>query len=139
MIKLTTALLTLGVGIAIATTAIAQPGWWIGCNPEAPACRVLSWPDPAVDPWARGYGSGFGYAANSYAPAYSYGTGYGYPAYSYGYGTGYSSPVYGGYRYAAHHPVVRRHVYRTGVRVNRHHKISDQSIVTTVSLMNWSS
>jgi hypothetical protein len=135
---LTTALLTLGVGMAIATTAIAQPGWWQGCNPEADLCRLLSGgADPRLAP-RYGYG-GFGYAANSYAPAYSYGTGYGYPAYSYGYGTGYSSPVYGGYRYAAHHPVVRRHVYRTGVRVNRHHKISDQSIVTTVSLMNWSS
>jgi hypothetical protein len=28
MIRLTTALLTLGVSMAIATTAIAQPGWW---------------------------------------------------------------------------------------------------------------
>jgi hypothetical protein len=81
-------------------------------------------------------GTGFGYAPNAYAPPYEYA---GYPAYSYGYGTGYGAPVYGGYRYAAYHPVVRRHVYRTGVRVNRHHKISDQSIVTTVSLMNWSS
>jgi hypothetical protein len=42
MIRLTTALLTLGVGMAIATTAIAQPGWWVGCNPEADWCRLLS-------------------------------------------------------------------------------------------------
>jgi hypothetical protein len=51
MIKLTTALLTLGVGIAIATTAFAQPGWWVGCNPEATGCRVLSGgADPRLAP-----------------------------------------------------------------------------------------
>ena len=81
-------------------------------------------------------GTSFAYAPNAYAPPNDFA---GYPAYSYGYGTGYRSSVYGGYRYAAYHPVVRRHVYRTGVRVNRHHKISDQSIVTTVGLMNWPS
>jgi hypothetical protein len=42
MIRLTTALLTLGVGMAIATTAIAQPGWWVDCNPEAYGCAFLS-------------------------------------------------------------------------------------------------
>ena len=42
MIRLTTALLALGVGMATATMAIAQPGWWVGCNPEADACRLLS-------------------------------------------------------------------------------------------------
>jgi hypothetical protein len=42
MIRLTTALLTLGVVMAIATTAIAQPGWWVGCNPEAYGCAFLS-------------------------------------------------------------------------------------------------
>jgi hypothetical protein len=42
MIRLTTALLTLGVGMTIATTAIAQPGWWVGCNPEAYGCAFLS-------------------------------------------------------------------------------------------------
>jgi hypothetical protein len=53
MIKLTTALLALGVGMAIATTTIAQPGWWVGCNPDAPACRVL---DGGADPqWTPGY------------------------------------------------------------------------------------
>jgi len=67
-------------------------------------------------------GTGFGYAANAYAPPYdhAYGTGYGYPAYSYGYGTGYSTPVYGGYRYAAYHPGTRHHVYSTAHGV-RHH------------------
>ena len=48
MIRLTTALLTLGVGMAIATTAIAQEGWWAVCNPNAPMCRSLSGPDPVV-------------------------------------------------------------------------------------------
>src|SRR6516164_475224 len=51
MIRLTTALLTLGVGMAIATTAIAQPGWWVGCNPEADLCRLLSGgADPRLAP-----------------------------------------------------------------------------------------
>jgi hypothetical protein len=41
MIKLTTALLlTLGVGVSIASTARAQGEcWWVGCNLEAPWCR----------------------------------------------------------------------------------------------------
>jgi hypothetical protein len=61
VIRLTTALLTLGVGMAIATTAIAQPGWWQGCNPEADWCRLLSGGAnprlaPGADPqWAPGY------------------------------------------------------------------------------------
>jgi len=42
MIRLTTALVTLGVGMAVAMTASAQPGWWVGCNPEADLCRLLS-------------------------------------------------------------------------------------------------
>jgi hypothetical protein len=51
MIRLTTALLTLGVGMAIATTAIAQPGWWVGCNPEADLCRLYSGgADPQLAP-----------------------------------------------------------------------------------------
>jgi len=47
MIRLTTALVTLGVGVAIATTANAQ-GWWAdsGCNREAPLCRFMAGPDP---------------------------------------------------------------------------------------------
>jgi len=53
MIRFTTALLTLGVGMAIATTANAQ-GWWVGCNPDAPACRVLG-SDDVRTPWAPGY------------------------------------------------------------------------------------
>jgi len=52
MIKLTTALVTLGVGMAIATTAVAQSGWWVGCNPEAPACRLYAGSDPQ---WTPGY------------------------------------------------------------------------------------
>jgi hypothetical protein len=51
MIKLTTALLTLGVGVAIATTAIAQDSWWAGCNPQASWCRRLH-TDPS---WKPGY------------------------------------------------------------------------------------
>jgi hypothetical protein len=51
MIKLTTALLTLGVGLTIATTAIAQESWWAGCNPQAPWCRRV-YTDP---PWQPGY------------------------------------------------------------------------------------
>jgi hypothetical protein len=51
MIKLTTALLTLGVGATIATTAIAQDSWWAGCNPQATLCRQL-YTDP---PWRPGY------------------------------------------------------------------------------------
>jgi hypothetical protein len=48
---LTTALLTLGVGMAIATTAIAQPGWWQGCNPEAYGCAFYSGgADPRLAP-----------------------------------------------------------------------------------------
>ena len=51
MIRLTRALLTLGVGMAIATTAIAQPGWWVGCNPEAYGCSLLSGgADPRLAP-----------------------------------------------------------------------------------------
>jgi hypothetical protein len=51
MIRLTTGMLTLGVGMAIATTAIAQPGWWVGCNPEADLCRLYSGgADPQLAP-----------------------------------------------------------------------------------------
>jgi hypothetical protein len=51
MIKLTTALLSLGVGMATATAAFAQPGWWVGCNPEATGCRTLSGgADPRLAP-----------------------------------------------------------------------------------------
>jgi len=41
MIRLTTALLTLGVGMATATTAIAQGCFYGHCNPEASWCRLL--------------------------------------------------------------------------------------------------
>jgi len=53
MIRLITALLTLGVGMAIATTAIAQ-GWWVGCNPDAPMCRVQTGSDDVRNQWAPG-------------------------------------------------------------------------------------
>ena len=52
MIRLTTALLTLGVGMAIATTAIAQSSWWVGCNSEAPWCRLQTGSDRQ---WTPGY------------------------------------------------------------------------------------
>jgi hypothetical protein len=55
MIKLITALLTLVVGTAIATTAVAQSGWWVGCNPEAPACRLYNGSDDVRGQWAPGY------------------------------------------------------------------------------------
>jgi hypothetical protein len=50
MIRLTTALLTLGISMAIATTAVAQ-NWWVGCNPDAPMCRLQTGSDPQ---WAPG-------------------------------------------------------------------------------------
>ena len=50
MNRLKTALLTLGVSVAIATTAAAQ-NWWVGCNPDAPMCRLQTGSDP---PWAPG-------------------------------------------------------------------------------------
>jgi hypothetical protein len=51
MIRLTTALLALGVCMAIATTAIAmEPPGWCNCNPEAPACRVYCGSDPEWTP-----------------------------------------------------------------------------------------
>ena len=55
MIRMTTALPTLGVSVATATTAIAE-GWWAGCNPQAPWCQRLS-SDPPQDrsQWAPGY------------------------------------------------------------------------------------
>ena len=44
MIRLTTALPTLGFVMAIASTVTAQAQgecWWAGCNPEADLCRLL--------------------------------------------------------------------------------------------------
>jgi hypothetical protein len=59
MMRLTTALLTLGFGMATATTAIAQGQgecFWVGCNPEAPYCRSYCGTDPVVgNQWAPGY------------------------------------------------------------------------------------
>jgi hypothetical protein len=50
MIRLTMALLALGVIVATGTTAIAvEPEGWCTCNPEAPACRsICSFPDPPL-------------------------------------------------------------------------------------------
>jgi hypothetical protein len=60
MIRLTTALLTLAVSVATATTALAQNGCFYGsCNPEASWCRLLCGSDPQQQDvrsqWARGY------------------------------------------------------------------------------------
>jgi hypothetical protein len=62
MIRLTTALLTLGVSMATATTALGQgqDGCFYGsCNPEASWCRLLCGSDPQQQnvrsPWAPGY------------------------------------------------------------------------------------
>jgi hypothetical protein len=44
MIRLTIALIMLGVVAAIASTVTAQAQgecWWVGCNPEADLCRLL--------------------------------------------------------------------------------------------------
>jgi len=50
MIRLTTALLALGIVTATETTAIAvEPQGWCTCNPDAPACRsVCPVPDPPL-------------------------------------------------------------------------------------------
>ena len=59
MIGLTTALLTLGVSVATATTAIAQGCFYGHCNPEASWCRLLCGSDPQQQnvrsQWAPGY------------------------------------------------------------------------------------
>ena len=59
MIRLTTALLTLGVGMATATTAIAQCCFYGHCNPEASWCRLLCGSDSQQQnvrsQWAPGY------------------------------------------------------------------------------------
>jgi len=101
---LTAALMTAAVP---SLTSPAQAGGWHGGWGWGGVVATGLAPD----------GTSFGYAPNAYSPPYDYG---GYPAYSYGYGTGYSTPVYGGYRYAAYHPVSRHHVYSIahGVRRN---------------------
>jgi hypothetical protein len=51
MIRLTTALLTLGVGMAIATMAMAiEPEGSCNCNPDAPACRIICGSAPSDPP-----------------------------------------------------------------------------------------
>jgi hypothetical protein len=104
---LTAALMTAAV-MSITSPAQAQLAWW-------------GWPGLVAAGTGTGnpYATGFGYAANSYAPGYSS------PAYAYGYGTGYGYPAP---RYA-YHPVIRRHIasrprirpiYATGAGVRRH-------------------
>ena len=53
MIRLMTALPTLGIVMAVATTAIAQGGecWWVGCNPEATLCRTQCGSDNVLSQW----------------------------------------------------------------------------------------
>jgi hypothetical protein len=71
MIRLSTALLTLGVGMAIATTVNAQ-GWWVGCNPDAPACRVLNGSDDVRTQWPPAYVAPTHYRSMyMYAPRHS--------------------------------------------------------------------
>ena len=60
MIRLTTVLLTLGVSMATATTALAQNGCFYGsCNPEASWCRLLCGSHPQQQnvrgQWAPSY------------------------------------------------------------------------------------
>jgi hypothetical protein len=58
MIRLTTVLLTLGVGMVIATTANAvEPEGSCNCNPEAPGCRIICGSVPSDPPqqWAPRY------------------------------------------------------------------------------------
>ena len=59
MIRLTTALLTLAVSMATATTALAQDGCFYGsCNPEASWCRLLcgsAQQQNVRSQWAPGY------------------------------------------------------------------------------------
>ena len=60
MIRLTTALLTMAIGMAISTTAIAQGQgecWWVGCNPEADLCRLLCGSDDVNSQWQAPYSS----------------------------------------------------------------------------------
>ena len=47
MVRLTTTLLTLGVNIATATTAIAQDGFFGNCNPNSTRCRLLFESNPS--------------------------------------------------------------------------------------------
>ena len=60
MIRLTTALLTLGVIMTTATTVTAQAQgecWWVGCNPEADLCRLLCGSDDINSQWQAPYAS----------------------------------------------------------------------------------
>jgi hypothetical protein len=58
MVRLTTALLTLGIGLATATVANAiEPEGSCNCNPEAPACRIICGSTPSAPPqqWGPEY------------------------------------------------------------------------------------
>jgi len=60
MIRLTTALPTLGFVMAIASTVTAQAQgecWWAGCNPEADLCRLLCGSDDVRSQWQAPYAS----------------------------------------------------------------------------------
>jgi hypothetical protein len=60
MNKLMTTLATLGVGATIATTAMAQGEcWWVGCNPEAPLCRVQCGSDNVLSQWQVPYAGAY--------------------------------------------------------------------------------
>jgi hypothetical protein len=94
-----------GVGLAaaaVAGSALAAGSYYGGYGYGYPAYGY-GYGYPA---YGYGYGTGYGYAANTYAPAYSY-----------GYGTGYSYPTYSGY--GGYHPIARRALYATAVGVRR--------------------
>jgi hypothetical protein len=58
MIKLRAALLALGVIMTTAMTVAAQAQgecWWVGCNPEAPLCRVQCGSDNVLSRWQVPY------------------------------------------------------------------------------------
>ena len=68
MIRVTTALLMLGVGMATATTAIAQGCFYGHCNPEASWCRLLCGSEQQQQIEAEEQQN----VRSQWAPAYSY-------------------------------------------------------------------
>jgi len=59
MVRLTIALLTLGILAATGTTAKAQECWWVGCNPEADLCRLLCGSDDINSQWRAHYAGSY--------------------------------------------------------------------------------